>query len=63
MPHSRGADMRSELEQLEHKFERAQEELGRIGAHSKSALHEIERAIRTLLSELRIGYERIRGQR
>ena len=56
------ADMRAELDRLEHKFERAQEELGRIGAHSKSALTEVEGAIRTLIGELRSGYERMRGQ-
>ena len=56
------ADLRSELERLEQKFALAQEQIGRIGAHSMAALQEIENSVRTIFSELRSGYERLRGQ-
>ena len=55
------ADVRAELDQLEHKFERAQEEIARISAHSKTAAKQIEDSVRSLFHELRTGYERVRG--
>lgn len=54
------ADVRTEWERLEGRFELAQEELKRTREHSKSAVHDIETQVKTLTEELKRGYEAIR---
>lgn len=54
------ADVRTEWDRLEARFELAQEELKRTHEHSKSAVHDIETHVRTLTEELKRGYEAIR---
>jgi predicted nucleic acid-binding Zn-ribbon protein len=54
------ADMRTEWERLETRFHLAQEEVVRLGEHTKSAAHEIEVRARELFEEIKAGYERIR---
>ncbi len=54
------ADVRSEWERLESRFELAQEQLKRTREHSKVAVHDIESQLRTLVEELKRGYEAIR---
>lgn len=54
------ADVRSDWSRLETRFELAQEELRRTQEHGKTALHEIETNLRTLIDELKRGYEAVR---
>jgi hypothetical protein len=54
------ADLKSELDGLEIKLRRAHEDIVRIGEHVKAPLHELESAVRALLVEVRVGFERLR---
>jgi hypothetical protein len=54
------ADARKEWDRLEAGLLRVQDEIKRMGEHSKDAVHEIATASRTLLEELKHGYERIK---
>ena len=51
---------RKEWDRLEAGLLRAQDEIKRLGEHSKDAAHVIATASRTLLEELKHGYERIK---
>lgn len=54
------ADLKSELDALETKLRRAHEDVRRMGEHVKGPLHELESAVRTLLTEAKTGLERLR---
>ena len=54
------ADLKSELDGLEVKLRRAQEDVRRLGEHVQGPLHELEGAARTLLKELGAGFERLK---
>jgi predicted nucleic acid-binding Zn-ribbon protein len=54
------ADLKSELDMLETKLRRAHEDILRIGEHVKAPLHELDSAVRALLVEVRVGFERLR---
>lgn len=54
------AELRSEWERLEVKFQHAHEEWNRTQEHSQAALRDIEADLRTLLQELKRGYEGLR---
>ena len=54
------ADARTEWDQLEKRLRLAQEELGRLSSHTQAAGREIEQRVRTLIDEVKEGYERIR---
>lgn len=54
------ADLKSELSRLETVLHRAHEDVVRMGEHLKAPLHELEAAVRSLLTEVRTGFERLR---
>jgi hypothetical protein len=54
------ADARKEWDRLESNLLRLQDEVKLVGDHSKGAVHDIATASRTLLDELKHGYERIK---
>ena len=54
------ADAHKEWDRLEAGLLRVQDEIKRMGEHSKDAAHEVAIASRTLLEELKHGYERIK---
>jgi len=54
------ADLRTEWDQLERRLRLAQEELGRLSSHTQAAGHELEQRVRTLIDEVKEGYDRIR---
>jgi hypothetical protein len=53
------AEVRGEWERLEQRLALAQEELGRLSSHGREVLVEVQDALRSLLDELKAGYERI----
>jgi predicted nucleic acid-binding Zn-ribbon protein len=55
------ADIRTELQRLETRRALAQEEIARLSDHTKAAAREIEQRTRTLIEEIKSGYERIRS--
>ena len=54
------ADARKEWDRLDAGLLRLQDELKLVGEHSKDAVHDIATASRTLLDELKHGYERFK---
>jgi predicted nucleic acid-binding Zn-ribbon protein len=54
------ADLRTEWQRVETRLALAQEELARLTDHTKAATREIEQRTRTLIEEIKSGYERIR---
>lgn len=56
------AEARSELDRLENTWQRVQEEIRRVGNHSKEPVKEIGTAARTLLDELKHGYDRVKQE-
>lgn len=54
------AELKTEWERLEKRLHVAQEEINRVGEHAKGPLHEIERASRAILDEVKQAFERIR---
>lgn len=60
--HLAAADARDQWDALERKWERAQEELARVGNHAKEPLEEIGSATRGLVDELKKGYARVKEQ-
>jgi chromosome segregation ATPase len=57
------ADLRDEYERLERQLHSAQNELDRVGGHAKSSVQEVETAVRSLFSEVKLGFERLRSQK
>lgn len=54
------ADLKADWQRLETRYHLLQEEVGRLGEHTKAAAHEIEQRARELIEEVKGGYERIR---
>jgi hypothetical protein len=54
------AGARKEWDRLETGLLRVQDEIKRMGEHSKDAVHEVATASRTLLEELKHGFDRIK---
>ncbi len=56
------ADARDEWKVLEQSWPRVESELKRVGDHTKEPVKEIGQAARTLLDEIKQGYERIKRE-
>jgi len=54
------AELKNEWERLEKRLHQAQEEINRVSEHAKGPLHEIERASRSLLDEIKQAFDRLR---
>jgi hypothetical protein len=56
------AEARGELDRLESTWLRVQDEVRRLGDHGKEHVQGIETSARTLLDELKRGYERVKRE-
>jgi len=55
------ADAKAELDKLEGTWLRVQEEIKRVGEHSKESVQEVGGVARKLVDELKVHYARIKG--
>lgn len=56
------ADARDDWKLLEQAWQRVENEIKRVGDHTKEPVKDIGEAARSLLGELKTGYERIKSQ-
>ena len=54
------ADAKAELDRLEGTWLRVQDEMKRVGEHSKESVHEVGGVARKLVDELKLHYEQIK---
>jgi predicted nucleic acid-binding Zn-ribbon protein len=55
------ADVRAEWNQIEMRLQLAREELARLSNQTHAAKSELEARVRSLIEEIKVGYERIRS--
>ena len=60
--HLGSMEAKRQWDQLEKTWEQVSVEIERLGAHAKAPLDEIGKATRSLLTEIKSGYERVREQ-
>ena len=60
--HLGGAEARDAWDKIERKWERVENELGRIGEQAKAPIDEIGNATRSLINEIKQGYNRVRDE-
>ena len=56
------AEARDAWDKIERKWERVENELGRIGDQAKAPINEISSATRSLVDEIKQGYQRVRTE-
>jgi signal transduction histidine kinase len=60
--HLAKADMKDELNHLEHRWQRLEEEVRRSSSHMKEPLEDIGQSAKDLLTELKRGYENVKSR-